>query len=280
MFRIIFTFLIFTSKLCFSQEHRTLFQSEAIKQNKVFKVLEYNPEDSLSFFEQYPEGYYSKFDKLGRITESNNYSPYESEGVWKPSMFKNYYLYDSLDNQIAFIQIHDEMECPFRFLEVSSFNESDTINLAWLKVSYQINSEFIFETKQKPKKLNFWGDTLKITKRHFCLTALNDSSMTMDIYYDKNGLKDSTIFKSIGSGLNGTFKTETITSYDYYKNGNLRTVVVKRFNLKNGSELYSIQEYYFLENELLDKIRTYYTINKMWDVRQFKYFTRTENGTN
>ena len=275
MKRIIIFILVFICNWSLGQEHRSLFQSKTIKHNKVYKIVEYNPEDSILFFEKYPDGYYSKYDKRGRMTESNSYSSYESAGVWHPNMFTNYYLYDSLDNQIAFVQIHDEMESAFRFLEVSSFSDSDTIKIARLKESDQLNSEFLFEEKIKTNKSQFWGDTLKITKRHFILKGLNDSTVTMDIYFDKNGLKDSTVFRTPATGWIGKHVSEKITKYDYYKNGKIKSIIENKYQIKNSRELYSITEYYFLENELLDRLRTYYLANnKDWTVSKFKYFFR------
>lgn len=274
MNRIIILISIFICNWSLSQEHRSLFQSKTIKQNKVYKILEYNPEDSIRFFEKYPDGYYSKYDKIGRMTESNHYSPYESTGGWHPNMFTNYYLYDSLDNQIAFVQIHHEMESPFRFLEISSFSESDTIKIARLKESYQLNSEFLFQEKIKTDKSQFWGDTLKISKRHFFLKGINDSTITMDIYFDKNGLKDSTVFRSTATGWIGKHQSEKITKYTYFKNGNVKTIIQNSYQIKNSRELYSITEYYFLENELLDRLRSYFTTNNTWSESKFKYFIR------
>lgn len=276
MKRIIIFILVFICNWSLGQEHRSLFQSKTIKHNKVYKIVEYNPEDSILFFEKYPDGYYSKYDKRGRMTESNGYSSYESAGVWHPNMFKNYYLYDSLDNQIAFVQIHDEMESPFRFLEVSSFSESDTIKIARLKESYQMNSEFIFEEKIKTNKSKPWGDTLKISKRHYFLKSITDSSITMDIYFDKKGMKDSTIFRAPAAGWIGKHISENITKYNYYQNGKVKSIIQNSYQIKNSLELYSVYEYYFLENELLDMLKSYYSTNNEWTVRKYKYFFRND----
>lgn len=277
MLKIIIVIFIFSCYWSFGQEHSSLFQSETIKKNKVYKILEYSPLDSVRFFEQYPEGNYSKFDQLGRMTQSNYYSPFEIEGVWHPNMYKNYYLYDSLDHQIGFVQIHDEMESPFRFLEVRSYNlTTDTIKIAQLAESYQRNSQFIFKTEQQISKPPYFGDTLQISKMHNHLKSLTDSSVTMDIYLNKSGFKDSTIFKSIGTGQNGNYKSETISIYTYYKNGNVKTIIQKRYHIKNSRELYSIEEYHFLENDLLDVIKSYYNINKEWKLKKFKYFFRKD----
>lgn len=271
IFTFIFTFICSWS---LSQEHSSLFQSKTISQNKVFKVLEYDPEDSIRFFDKFPDGYYSKYDKMGRMTESNHYSSYEDAGVWHPNMFTNYYMYDSLDNQIAFVQIHHEMENPFRFLQVSSYNGSDTVRIARLKESWQLNSAFLFEEKIKIEKSKFWEDTLKISKRHYFLKSIADSTITMDIYFDKKGKIDSTIFKAPATGWIGKHVSEKITKYDYYQNGKVKSIIQNSYQIKNTRNLYSITEYYFLENELLDRLRTYFATNNTWSESKFKYFFR------
>ncbi len=275
MNRIIIFLLVFICNSSLSQEHRSLFQSSTLKANKVFKILEYNSNDSIHFFEKFPEGYYSKYDKLGRMTESNAYSPYLSDGVWHPNMFTNYYLYDSLDHQISFIQIHHEMEAPFRYLEISSYNHSDTVNIARLKESNQQNSEFIFEEKLNTAKPQFWSDTLKISKRHYFVKSLNDSTITLDIYFDKKGKKDSTLFRAPVIGNVGQYISEKTTKYSYYQNGKIHSIVESSYQINKSRELYWITEYYFLENELLDKLRTNVAQTNEWTESKFIYFFRS-----
>lgn len=275
MYRIITIILIIICNWSLSQEHSSLFQSKTIKQNRVYKVLEYNPKDSINYFQKYPSGYYSKYDRRGRMTEENHYSPYENDGVWYPNMFTNYYLYDSLDNQISFAQIHHEMETPLAMLYVSSYNESDTIKVARIKDLFQENSEILFEEIKKQKS-QFWGDTIKISKNHFFMENLNDSTTTMDFYFNNKGVLDSTIFKSPSTGWSGKHISENITKYDYYENGEVRFMSKKNYKIQDSRELSSITEYYFLENGLFEKLRSYYSLHKEWNVRKFKYFYRTD----
>lgn len=277
MHKIIIALIIINSNWSFSQDHGSLFEAKTIKQNSVNKIVHYNPEDSIDFFEKYPEGFYSKYDKFGRLIESNGYSSFESAGVWYANMFTNYYLYDSLDNRTAFVQIDHGSEIPFRFLTLSSFSNSDTIKTARLKDSYQVNSTIVFEEKPKEVNTQFWHDTIKISKKHLYLRAISDSTITIDIYLNERDLKDSTVLKSIGRGMEGEYKSEISTNYDYFENGNVKTIRVERFRIKKSRELISIAEYYYFENELLDKIRTYYTLNDTWNVNKFKYFKRNES---
>ncbi len=47
---------------------------ETIKKNKVYKCLEFNYHDSVSFFKNYRNGLYTIFDTQGRVIEENTYS--------------------------------------------------------------------------------------------------------------------------------------------------------------------------------------------------------------
>ena len=107
----------------YSQEHSSLFESKRIIENSVYKVVEYDPTDSMTYFSIYPNGYYSIYDEYGRMVESNHYAPYLLDSTWMPGEFKNYYLYDSEDNRIGFIQLHENMASPFRFINLKSIGK-------------------------------------------------------------------------------------------------------------------------------------------------------------
>jgi hypothetical protein len=269
------TFSLLSLNYSFGQEHQYLNQSGIIKRNNVYKMLEYNPEDSLKYFESYPIGTYSKYDKLGRMTMSNHYSPYYSDSVWHPNMCTNYYLYDSLSNKVGFAQIHEEMESPFRFFEINSFEVGeDSIKTARLSESWQMNSEFIFSTESKMKNEPFFGDTISLSKRHKQLYSLRDSSIFKDIYLNNKGKADSTIFHSTCSGQIGEYPCETIIYYKYYRNGEIKSGIEEHYTSKQKRELYSIEKYNFLENGLLDNMSTYYAVTNNTTLSKFKYFMR------
>ena len=182
--------------------------------------------------------------------------------------------------ELLLFKLITEAKIHFAFLEVSSFCDSDTVKTARLKASYQVNSTILFEEKTQEVKTLFWRDTIKISKNHFYQQAISDSTITMDIYLNKQGLTDSMILKSTGRGMEGEYKSETSTVYEYFESGTVKTIRVERYRIKKSRELSSIEEYYYLENELLDKIRTYYTLNNTWNVNKFKYFKRNESIPN
>lgn len=274
MVRLILFFLICVN-CAQAQEHSFLFQAKSIKENNVFKVLEYDPEDSVGFFEKYPEGYYSKYDRNGRMNESNYYSYEYNDGWHVTYMIKNFYLYDSVDNQVAVVQIADELESPIQYMSVASFGTSDTIQFAYLKRGNKLIPEVIFDIKLKERKSSYWRDTVKVSKRHYFLQSLKDSTITMDIYYNKDRLKDSVIFRSPGSGSMGIYRSEKIITYSYYPNGIIKTIKEESYQITKTRVLSAIKEYYFLENELLDRLRSYYPKESpQWTERKFKYFLR------
>ncbi len=272
--------IIFLSQFCFSQEHSHLFQPEVMKKNKVVKVLEYHPEDSLTFFKKYPEGFYSKYDKEGRIIESNNYSSYETkEGMWIPNMFRNYYIYDTLGKRIAFISKYEDSayDQPFRYIDITSPRiNGDSMDMVTLTREYK--PEFRFTTEPVNQKKAFFGDTIVIGKRHKRLIAIQDSSIYTDFYFNKQKLIDSVVFHGSGYGQNGMYSTQSIYLYTYFKNGEIEKIFQKKYHRVNGSmKLYSVENYFFLENGLPDMITLYFSdAENKGTTSKFRYTFRKE----
>jgi hypothetical protein len=98
----------------------------------------------------------------------------------------------------------------------------------------------------------------------------------MNIYYNIKGMIDSTIFRAPATGWIGKHVSEKITIYDYYQNGKVKTIRQDSYQIKNSRKLYSKTEYYFLENDLLDVLKLYYTSQNEWTVSKFKYFFRND----
>jgi len=277
--------IVFLSQLSFSQEHSSLFQPETMKKNRVLKVLEYHPEDSVEFFKKFPEGYYSKYDRSGRMVESNSYSSYESkEGIWVPNIFRNYYIYDSLGKNIAFISKYDDGDQPFRSINITSAHKSgDSMDLATLTREYK--PDFRFTTEPIKEKTAFFGDTIEIGKRHKRLIAIEDSAMYMDLYFNKQGWKDSMVF--YGKGYTHTGRkniphtNRSVTHYSYFKDGTLKSAVKRNSQTTNGLTKLDYEEVYsLLENGLLDTLKrtTYYDLDKgpITTFSKFMYTFRKE----
>lgn len=268
--KFIFAFILAAiSQYSFGQEHSSLFQPEVMKKNRVLKVLEYHPEDSLAFFKKYPEGYYSKYNKEGRMIESNHYSSYEHEGIWYPNMFINYYVYDSLGEQIAFISKFEDGDQPFRYINVTLPRKTgDSVDIVSLKDQYKPGFRMLTESTNE--KEPFFRDTIDLGKRHKRLISVEDSTIYMDLYFNKQGLKDSMIFYGNGythTGRKSTpYTSRNTMHYSYFKDGTLKSVVKRTYNTTNGiTKLYSGEKYFFLENGLLDQMGNYFgdTENKL-----------------
>ena len=263
----------------FSQEHSYLFQTETIKKNRIRKVLEYHPDDSLHFFEQFPEGYYSKYDRSGRMIESCHYSPYEHNGIYFSNLFVNYYIYDSLGKQIGFISKYDNenSEQPFRSITLTSSNKiGDSVTMVSLTREYKPSFDFTRELVKE--KEPYFGDTIAIGKRHKRFISNEDSLISKDLYFNKQGLKDSMIFCGNGYTYNDGKKiphtTRNVTHYSYFKDGTLKSAVKKNFQTTNGvTKLDSEEVYRFLENGLLDTLKntSYWNNEPTINFSKFRY---------
>ncbi|MGV3612211.1 MAG: hypothetical protein ACO1N0_14725 [Fluviicola sp.] len=255
------TFIFFSilSQLSFGQEHSSLFQPEVMKKNRVLKVLEYHPEDSLTFFKKYPKGFYSKYDKEGRTIESNHYSHiYQKEGDWLTESFINYYIYDSSGKQIAFISKFEEGDQPFRYINLTLPGKTlDSVDIVSLKDQY--NPTFRFTSESTHKKESFFRDTIEIGKRHKRLISIEDSSMYMDLYFNKKGAIDSSIFYtthySYSHGHTFINSGKSVTCYFYFKDGGIEKITEREYGSEDGIlQMETGVTYFFLENGLLERM--------------------------
>lgn len=255
------------------QEHKYLFDKEIIERNKVSKVLEYSLNDSVGFFNDYPNGFYSKFDKYGRLIESNHYSGPADSNL--PSLeFRNYYLYDSLNNQVGFIQLHDGWENPFRFIELKSFNPDDSlVQKASLSSGFVVNSSIEFVEESLNDKDYSENDTLDISKYHKRIYFKEDSSFYMDFHYNEANQIDSTVVMTM-SYRNGELKypTSIITIIEYFDNGYVKTKTKRHFNLEEEKKLTSESKFIYFESGLLDKIITSNPSTDKRNVSKFIYY--------
>jgi hypothetical protein len=248
-----------------------LFDKSLIAKNKVWKILEYDPTDSVEYFKKYPSGYYSKYDKYGRIIFENAYAPYGSGKEWTPNEFLNYYLYDSLDNQVGFIQINNNYYYPISSISLQSYDTAaNKVRTVSLKEGNQINSKLEFKEKDIPEKKIFFYDTVQINKILKRIYLTSDSSSRFDLFYNKNKLIDSTIYYAKCHGQSVEFDCHTVISYEYYKNSGQKRI--EKEIQYNRKKLYSITVTYYYENGLIDKMQSHYTVNNSTCERKFKYY--------
>ncbi len=274
--RIIFTTILLTLNFIgFCQEHSSLFERDIIKENKVYKILEYNPVDSLNYFKKYPNGIYSNYDIYGRIVESNHYSPFEIDNKWISGEFRNHYLYDSLDNKIGFIQIHDNMASPFKFIELKSIDkENNKVKTVSLESSWKLNSNFIFDEKNLKEEKQIRTDTIVLNDFHKQIYFEGDSINYLDLYINENKLVDSTIYHSSCFGWIGKHDCETKVMYEYFANGAIKRKTEQHFEILEDKKLYSQYDYVYSQNGLLDCMTSYYKGNERKEMSKFKYYYR------
>ncbi|UKN02748.1 hypothetical protein K6119_04365 [Paracrocinitomix mangrovi] len=269
--------LLLSFNTLFSQEHSYLFEKSVIKENRVYKIVEYDPEDSVKFFEQYLNGYYSLYDTFGRMVESNFYVPNYLDTAWIPFETKNYFMYDSLDNKIGFIQMDQFPSPSFRKIELKSYGyNSDSVKKVALESPWETHSNFIFtEYSLNEEQKHMATDTFKINDYHKSVSYFNDSTRFADIFYNQYGLIDSIIRHDICIGAPGRHICQTRIVNTYDSKGNLVKRVVQLYQLIREKKLYSEIEYYYLQSGLLDYITTYFTSTQEKQTSKFKYYYRT-----
>jgi hypothetical protein len=274
--RVFVTLILISIELTvFSQEHSILFEQNIILKNKIYKVLEYDPIDSLEYFNKYPNGFYSIYDKFGRVTRSNHYSPFETDNIWISGEFKNYYLYDSLDNKVGFIQIHEDFDSPFRFIDLKSFDyENNKVKRASLESSWEVTSNIVFVENEIKKEKQTHIDTVVLNNFHKQIFYNGDSVNYLDLYLNNDQLIDSTVYHGTCYGSIGKHDCETKVIYDYYSNGVVKKKIEQHFQLLKEWKLYSEYEYFYYQNGLLDQITKYYSGNERKIISKFKYYYR------
>jgi hypothetical protein len=69
-----------------------------ISKNNVLKCIEFNLEDSIAFYAEYPNGYYWIYNKKGLVVERNAYSI-----GYMPHEFTVHFIYDNKDRNIMWL---------------------------------------------------------------------------------------------------------------------------------------------------------------------------------
>ncbi len=184
-------------------------------------------------------------------------------------------MYDSLDNKIGFIQIHDNMASPFKFIELKSFDkENNKVKTVFLESSWKVNSNFIFNEKDLQEEKQIRTDTIVITEFHKQIYFKGDSINYQDLYINKNKLVDSTIYHTTCSGWIGKHDCETKIIYEYFVNGVIKRKTEQQFQVLEVKKLYSQYEYVYFQNGLLDNITSYFTDTDRKEISKFKYYYR------
>ncbi len=216
----------------YGQEHQFVNSKEVLMKNKVTKIFQYDASDSLKFIQKYPNGYYSIVDDLGRVVEANNYTYFiTKEGETITREYKNYSFYDSLNNQIGFIQMFINLEDPFRIITLKSFDyNSNKIKTVNLEENNEYESKFVFREEEIQRKKTFFGDTISINKFSKRTYSVSDSSIYLDLFYNKKDQIDSSIFHNSCIGKNGSNDCYIKTKYLYGKDNVISIKTIENYS--------------------------------------------------
>lgn len=262
--------IILTHKVS-SQEHKHLQKSEVIARNKVYSIYQYDGLDSLGFIEKFPNAYYSKYNEEGSIIEDNNYLSFiDKNNNWIAEEYKNYYMYDTTGNQIAFIQMSLNSDEPFRIISVNSYNQNPGKHLnAYLNGE----DEFTFSENDITDK-RYFGDTLQIGKFRKRTYSINDSTIYNDIFYNKKEKIDSIVFYSISIGKSTQSESASSLIYHYDKNGSINKITRKHYSNRTFIKPHMIETYSYNLKGLVESRKIEFPENNSIEIQKFRYSFR------
>ena len=242
-----------------AQEHQFLNKPETIAKNDVYKMIQYDALDSLSFMEEFSNGYYSIYDEVGLKIKSNEYRSHINKGgTTIHEEYINYYIYNSLNEQIGLIQMFPNSGEPFNIISLKSISlEENSVQTATLESSIEGDSIVFKEYDYSPIRKAF-GDTVEISELHSRAYHILDSAMHLDIFYSENGSIDSTEHHTKCNGQLRSMKCTTKTVFSYFSNG---TILSKHLEYRSSTSKvnpYLLKEIRYKENGLIDSVKTSY----------------------
>lgn len=245
--------LIFLYSASYGQiKEISVFDREIIKKNKVYKCLEYDLPDSLTFFKNYKNGLYTIFDTQGRRIEENTYSSgivdeikviYSYNKSGKPYMW-NWYQENSIPKiSRTRIEKYDSTGKNIGYCEYSPNNNEHCD-------SYD---DIYYVTDTIKNENNSIKQLLYIT---YANTSKKDTIDKSYDFFHKERL-DSNIYFHFE---NGKIVDKLITNYTYTEN----TRIKSEFYTNNDGQTTETNITYYLKNGLPNKMEIvkYYFANK------------------
>lgn len=264
----------FLSVISQAQVQTYLLNKNVLMKNQVYRVEQYPVKDSVSFFKEYPHGYYALFNEEGKLVEKNEYA-YDNLGDLIQKEQKTCFFYNLEGNRIGSAKLLVDSENPLRNV---SFMKMDTVSNKIQSVffhSYGDETASVeFEEEMIDSKNSYRSDTIWLTKYYAKIPFFyfEDSTFWENLYFNKQGKVDSAqriepVFSK------PTIENHTVKSFfNYFKDGSLKTKTEKYFDTKE--KLYLVKEYHYLENGLLTSIISQYTSNKEKKEEHFVYHIR------
>jgi len=255
-----------------AQEHQFLNKRETIVENGVYKMIQYDALDSLTFMDEFSNGYYSIYNEEGEKVKSNSYrSHIDKNGAAIHEEYINYYIYDSLGEQIGMIQMFPELDEPFNIISLKSISEDrKTVRIASLESDFD-GDEFIFKEYPYSRPIKGIGDTINIDGSHYRAYGVLDSALYLDLFYAENGSIDSTIFHSKCNGTIRGMKCSTKTIFSYSSNGAILGKFITYRTSTSEVNPYLTKEVRYMENGLIDSIETNYLNSSIDETTLFRF---------
>jgi len=280
---VVFFLLSSVHFLTFSQEHQNLNSQEALIENKVYRIDEYDALDSTAFKQEFPNGYYSIFNEEGLVIKANNYRSYMVDAETDHhDEYINYSLYNENDQRIGFIQQFTEGDEPFQIISLKSISEDEeTVQYANVDIGPSLLGYTVeFDKRDYNAVMSAFGDTVEITPTHHRAYGVRDSSFLLDIFYSPtSGLIDSTIYHNKCLGKLRSEKCQSKVFYTYDESGK---IISKRMEYhSNTSEInpYIVRLASYNEKGLVETLETNYLSSSINDreVRKFVYTFREDD---
>ena len=269
-------FLIFLQCFSFGQTKEiAVVNQEVIKKNKIYKCLEYDFQDSLSFFKNYKSAYYTIFDTQGRKIEENAYSSVyiHSDSLETINEFQVIYSYDKFGHQYMWHWYQENSSPKITRTRIEKYDSTGK-NIGYCE--YRPNSNETCDSYETNSNVT---DTIttefKSSKQRIIRTFSAQSqkdTIYLNYYFYKKEQLDSNILIHFEKGK---LLEKLITKY-YYLGGVLSKTELVRFYDGQISETNSTS---YVKNGLLDKIESfqyYFTTKKSTpridkDYRKFIY---------
>jgi hypothetical protein len=263
-FRLI-SILLFLSDITYGQTKEiSVVDGEIIKMNKVYKCLEYDYHDSLTFFKNHKNGLYTIFDQQGRKIEENSYS----SGIVEEK--KIIYLYDNSGRNYLWSWYQESSIPKITRTRIEKYDSTGK-NIGYCEYSPNHN-----------ERCDNYSDNHNVTDT--VKTEGNTSKQLLYLTFDNTDRKD-TIYKDsyfyykerldsiiVLHFKNGKISEKLITKYSY--NGSIKSK--SEFMRYYAGQLTETKSSTYLENGLLDKTETtsYYFPTKQSKPRIDKYYRK------
>lgn len=244
-----------------------IISQEIIKKNKVYKCIEYDFTDSLTFFKNNKNGLYTIFDTRGRRIEENTYS----SGI--VDEIKVIYTYDK-SGRCHMMHWYEENSLPK--ISRTRITKYDSIGRIIESCEFSPNSNercyknFDIANVTDSSQIDFKSSRLKV------FFTFSDLSKKDTIYKKYNFYEKERLDSNVIIFFNKGKQIEKLTTRFFYLNGILsRSEFVKN----DGSKIMETNTTYYLKTGLLDRIETiryYFALKKSSpridkDFRKFVY---------